>query len=178
MDALRTVEVYIIGELDTPGTYSLNALSTGISALFTSGGPNKSGSLRDIRVFYSGELVKSIDLYEFFIKGTKGNDIRLQQGYTIFIPIIGPVVGIAGQVKRPAIYEMKGEQTIGEIIELAGGVLPTGHRCVPWRWPTGSVYPCATAFFPDSSRWERGCAIRLPRRQLGTSWSRRYYWTG
>ncbi len=127
MDALRTVEVYIIGELDTPGTYSLNALSTVISALFTSGGPNKSGSLRDIKVFYNGELVKSIDLYEFFIKGTKGNDIRLQQGYTIFIPIIGPVIGIAGQVKRPAIYEMRGEQTIGEIIELAGGVLPTGH---------------------------------------------------
>ena len=127
MDALRTVEVYIIGELDTPGTYSLNALSTVISALFTSGGPNKNGSLRDIKVFDNEELVKTIDLYEFFIKGTKGNDIRLQQGYTIFIPIIGPVVGIAGHVKRPAIYEMKGDQTIGEIIELSGGTLPTGH---------------------------------------------------
>jgi polysaccharide export outer membrane protein len=127
MEALRTTEVFLIGELETPGTYSLTSLSTIISALFTSGGPSKNGSLRDIRVFDNGELVKSIDLYEFFIKGTKGNDIRLQQGYTIFIPVIGPVVGIAGQVKRPAIYEMKGEQTIGEVLEFAGGVLPTGH---------------------------------------------------
>jgi polysaccharide export outer membrane protein len=127
MDALRTIEVFIIGELDTPGTYSLNALSTGVSALFASGGPNKSGSLRNIKVLDSEDVVKTIDLYEFFIKGAKANDVRLQQGYTVFIPVIGPIIGIAGQVKRPAIYEMKGEQTIGEIIELAGGVLPTGH---------------------------------------------------
>ncbi len=61
------------------------------------------------------------------LKGRRENDIRLQQGYTILIPVIGPVVGIAGEVKRPAIYEMKGEQTIGEVLEIAGGVLPTGH---------------------------------------------------
>lgn len=127
MGVLRTCEVFIIGESESPGTYSLNALSTVISALFASGGPTKRGSLRNINVFNNGELIKTIDLYEFFIKGTKGNDIRLQQGYTIFIPVLGPVVGIAGLVKRPAIYEMKGTQTIGEIIDLAGGVLPTGH---------------------------------------------------
>ncbi len=72
MEALRTMEVFLIGELENPGTYSLNALSSVISALFASGGPSKSGSLRDIRVFDNGELVKTIDLYEFFIKGTKG----------------------------------------------------------------------------------------------------------
>jgi len=127
MGTLRSVDVFIIGELENPGTYSLSALSSVISALFASGGPTKNGSLRDIKVFDDGELVKTIDLYEFFIKGTKGNDIRLKQGYTIFIPVIGPVVGIAGNVKRPAIYEMKGPQTIGDIIEFAGGVLPTGH---------------------------------------------------
>ena len=127
MGALRSVDVFIIGELESPGTYSLSALSTVISALFASGGPSKNGSLRDIRVYNEGELVKSIDLYEFFIKGTKGDDIRLKQGYTIFIPVIGPVAGIAGNVKRPAVYEMKGIQTIGDIIEFAGGVLPTGH---------------------------------------------------
>jgi polysaccharide export outer membrane protein len=127
MEELRTVEVFLIGELENPGTYSLSPLSSVISALFVSGGPSKNGSMRNIKVFDKGELVKEIDLYEFFIKGTKGNDIRLQQGYSVFIPVIGPVVGIAGQVKRPAIYEMKGEQTIGEVIELAGGVLPTGH---------------------------------------------------
>jgi len=127
MGSLRTIEVFIIGELETAGTYSLTSLSTVISALFASGGPSKTGSMRDIKVYDNEQLIKSIDLYEFFIKGTRGNDILLQQGYTIFIPIIGPVVGIAGHVKRPAIYEIKNEQTIGDIIELAGGVLPTGH---------------------------------------------------
>jgi protein involved in polysaccharide export with SLBB domain len=127
MGSLRTMEVFIIGGLDTAGTYSLTSLSTAISALFASGGPNKTGSMRDIKVYDNEQLIKSIDLYEFFIKGTKGNDILLQQGYTIFVPVIGPVVGIAGHVKRPAIYEIKDEQTIGDIIELAGGVLPTGH---------------------------------------------------
>lgn len=127
MGSLRTIEVFIIGELKTAGTYSLTSLSTVISALFASGGPSKTGSMRDIKVYDNEQLIKSIDLYEFFIKGTRGNDILLQQGYTIFIPIIGPVVGIAGHVKRPAIYEIKNEQTIGDIIELAGGVLPTGH---------------------------------------------------
>lgn len=127
MGALRTVEVFIIGELENPGTYSLNSLSTVISALFASGGPSKKGSLRNIQVFQNGDLVKTLDLYDFFIKGTKFDDIHLRQGYTIFIPMIGPVVGIAGNVKRPAIYEMKGTQTIGDIVEYAGGVLPTGH---------------------------------------------------
>jgi polysaccharide export outer membrane protein len=127
MGTLRTVDVFIIGELGSPGTYSLTSLSTVISALFASGGPSKNGTLRDIRVIDQGELITTIDLYEFFIKGTKANDIRLKQGYTIFIPVIGPVVGIAGHVKRPAIYETKDERTIGDIIELAGGVLPSGH---------------------------------------------------
>lgn len=127
MNALRTVEVFIIGEMKEPGTYSLNALSTVISALFASGGPSKNGTLRNIKVLNNGNLVKTIDLYDFFIKGGKGDDIRLQQGYTIFIPVVGPVVGIAGNVKRPAIYELKGEQTLGDIIDMAGGILPSGH---------------------------------------------------
>ena len=127
MGALRTVEVFIIGEMESPGTYSLNALSSVISALFTSGGPSKNGSLRNIQLLRNGKPVKTIDLYEFFIKGTKEDDIRLQQGDTIFIPLLGPVIGVAGNVKRPAIYEMKGVQTLGEVINLAGGVLPTGY---------------------------------------------------
>ncbi len=127
MGALRTIEVFVIGELEQPGTYSLSSLSTAISAIFASGGPTKNGSLRNIRVMYNGELVQDIDLYDFFIKGTRENDVTLKQGCTIFIPVIGPVVGIAGCVRRPAIYEMKGTQSIGKIIELAGGVLPIGY---------------------------------------------------
>jgi protein involved in polysaccharide export with SLBB domain len=127
MGRIRTIEIFIVGEAKNPGTYSVSSLSTTITALFAAGGPTKNGSLRDIRLFRDGTLIKNLDLYEFFIKGSKGNDIRLQPGDTIFIPVLGPVVGIAGCVKRPAIYEMKGPETIGEMLETAGGVLPLGY---------------------------------------------------
>ncbi len=127
MYALRSVEVFLIGEMNEPGTYSLNALSTVISALFASGGPSKNGTLRNIKVLDDGKTVKTIDLYDFFIKGAKKDDIRLQQGFTIFIPVVGPTVGISGNVKRPAIYELKGEQTLEDVISMAGGILPSGH---------------------------------------------------
>ncbi len=107
MGSLRTIEVFIIGGLDTAGTYSLTSLSTAISALFASGGPNKTGSMRDIKVYDNEQLIKSIDLYEFFIKGTKGNDIRLQQGYTIFIPVflrIFFLIIIKTSEDKPLIY--------------------------------------------------------------------------
>jgi polysaccharide export outer membrane protein len=127
MDRIRTIQIFIVGEAKNPGTYSVSSLSTIITALFAAGGPTKNGSLRDIRLFRDGALIKSLDLYEFFIKGSKGNDVRLQPGDTIFIPVLGPVVGIAGCVKRPAIYEMKGPETIGEMLDTAGGVLPLGY---------------------------------------------------
>ncbi len=127
MDALKTVDVYMVGELTKPGTYSLNSLSTVVSALYASGGPSKNGSLRNINILSNGKLIKTIDLYNFFINGSKGDDITLKQGYTIFVPVIGPTAAIAGYVKRPAIYELKGSQTLNEVIEMAGGVMPTGH---------------------------------------------------
>ena len=127
MDALKYIDVYMVGELNKPGTYSLSSLSTVISALFASGGPSKSGSLRNINVRNNGKLIKTIDLYNFFINGSKGDDITLKQGDTVFVPIIGPTAAITGHVKRPAIYELKGSQTLDDIIEMAGGVMPTGH---------------------------------------------------
>ncbi len=127
MGSLRTIDVFIVGEAKHPATYSVSSLSTVISALYASGGPSKNGSLRGIKVFRNSEVVTILDLYDFFIQGMKHNDIRLQTGDTIFVPVLGPTVGVAGAVRRPAIYEMKGEQTIGEVIGLAGGMLATGE---------------------------------------------------
>jgi len=127
MGRLRTIQVFIVGEARNPGTYSVSSLSTIITALFAAGGPSKNGSLRDIRLLRNGDVVKHLDLYDFFIRGSKGDDVRLQSGDTLFIPVLGPVVGIAGLVKRPAIYEMKDAQTLGEMIDMAGGVLPIGY---------------------------------------------------
>ena len=127
MGGLRTIDIFIVGEAKHPATYSVSSLSTVVSALYASGGPSKNGSLRGITVFRNEKVVATPDLYDFFIQGMKNDDIRLQTGDTIFIPVLGPVVGVAGAVRRPAIYEMKGEQTIGEVIGLAGGILPTGE---------------------------------------------------
>ncbi len=127
MGRLRTIDVFIVGEARHPGTYSVSSLSTVITALYSAGGPSKNGSLRRVKLFRAGKLFATLDLYEFFIKGVKANDIRLQTGDTIFIPVIGPVVGVAGSVRRPAIYELKGGESAGAAIGLAGGVLPFGH---------------------------------------------------
>jgi len=127
MGRLRSINIFIVGEAKSPGTYAISSLSTVITAMYAAGGPSKNGSLRNIKVFRRGDLLTTLDLYEFFIEGLKTSDLRLQNGDTIFIPVVGPVVGVAGNVRRPAIYEMKGAQTIGEVIQMAGGVLPTGR---------------------------------------------------
>ncbi len=127
MDALKSIDIFMVGELNSPGTYSLSSLSTVVSALYASGGPDKNGTLRNISVLNNGELIKKIDLYDFFIRGAKGDDITLKQGYTVFVPVIGPTVAVAGHVKRPAIYEIKEGQTLDQVIEYAGGLLPTSH---------------------------------------------------
>ena len=127
MDSIRTIEIFLVGEATKPGTYSVSSLSSIVTALYTTGGPTKNGSLRNIRLIRNGKTITTLDLYDFFIKGIKDNDMRLEPGDTIFIPVIEPVAGISGYVKRPAIYEMKGSQTIGDIIDLAGGVLSVSY---------------------------------------------------
>jgi len=122
MGRLRTIKVFVVGEARTPGSYTVSALSTVINALFAAGGPSKNGSLRDIRLSRSNQQPLRIDLYKFLLGGDKNDDIRLQDGDTIFIPIIGPVVGVAGNVKRPARYEMAKPSTLREVLDFAGGV--------------------------------------------------------
>jgi len=127
MGKLKVIKVYVVGEVQKPGDYNVSSLSTVINALSAAGGPLKSGSLRNIAIRRSGKIVDTIDLYDFFLKGDKSRDIRLQSGDTVFVPIIGPTVGVTGSVKRPAIYELKGENTLKDVLELSGGLLPTGY---------------------------------------------------
>jgi len=126
MGRLRTIQVFVVGEARKPGTYAVHSLSTVITALFATGGPNKNGSMRGVQLIRNGQRLKTIDLYDFFLSGDKSQDERLQPGDTLFIPVIGPVVGVAGNVRRPAIYEIRSRETIGDMLILAGGVLPVG----------------------------------------------------
>ena len=127
MGKLHLIKVYLVGEVRTPGDYTITSLSTLLNALSAAGGPTKNGSLRNIQIKRGGRLVETVDLYEFFLKGDKSRDIRLQPGDTIFVPVIGPVVGIAGNVRRPAIYELKDEKTLRDVIGLAEGINPSGY---------------------------------------------------
>jgi len=127
MGKLRLIKVYVVGEVQAPGDYSISSLSTLINALAAAGGPTKNGSLRAIAIRRDSRVIETVDLYEFFLKGDKSRDIRLQPGDIVFVPNIGPVAGIAGNVRRPAIYELKGEKTLKELLALAGGIIPTGY---------------------------------------------------
>ena len=123
MGALRSIQIFVLGDARRPGSYTVSGLSNITNALFVSGGISEIGSLRKVQLKRSGKLVQTLDLYDLLINGNTQNDVRLQSGDVIFIPPIGPTVGIGGYVKRPAIYELIRETTAGEAIELAGGLL-------------------------------------------------------
>jgi protein involved in polysaccharide export with SLBB domain len=126
MNRLRTIQVFVVGEALVPGTYTLSSLSTVVNALMAAGGPSKNGSLREIRLMRTGQEPVRIDLYDFLLGGNKASDVRLYDGDTLFIPLLGPVVGVAGNVKRPAIYELTGPTTLKDALALAGGVTVAG----------------------------------------------------
>ena len=119
---LRTIGVFVVGKAKSPGRYTLSSLSTLATALFASGGPGKNGSMRDIQVRRNGEVITTFDMYDFLLRGDKTSDVRLMPEDVIFIPPVGHLVGIAGNVKIPAIYELKDEDSLAELIELAGGL--------------------------------------------------------
>ncbi len=127
MGGLRTIRLYVVGEVRQPGSFTISSLSTMINALFSAGGPVRVGSLRKIELKRNHHTVGSFDLYDFLLRGDKTSDFRLESGDTIFIPPIGPVVAIAGEVKRPAIYELNGATHISDLIEMAGGLTPQSY---------------------------------------------------
>ena len=125
MGALRSINVFVLGEAVQPGSYTVSSLSTMTNALFASGGVTRVGSLRKVRLMRTGELVTELDLYDLLLRGDTSGDVRLLPGDVIFIPTIGKTVGIAGEVRRPAIYELNDETSPAEILSLSGGLNPT-----------------------------------------------------
>lgn len=121
MGQLRSIQVFVVGEARMPGSYSISALSTLLNALFASGGPLPQGSLRNIQVKRDGRTIAHFDLYELLLHGNKSSDVQLSQGDVIFIPPVGAQVAVAGSVNNPAIYELKSETTIKQVLQLAGG---------------------------------------------------------
>ena len=119
----RAVQIYVVGQAVRPGTYTLSAMSTLLNALFTSGGPNASGTMRNIQLKRGGQTVTTFDLYDVLTKGDKSKDLSLEDGDVIYIPEVGPLVALTGNVKQSAIFELKGGQSnLAELIGWAGGV--------------------------------------------------------
>jgi len=119
---LRTIEVFVVGYAEFPGRYTVSSLSTLVNALFVSGGPSPSGSLRDIELKRGSKVVTHFDLYDLLLHGDKSKDATLQSGDVIYIPPVGPLVAVSGSVNVPAIYELKGETTLATMLADAGGL--------------------------------------------------------
>ena len=124
MGPLRNIRVFVLGDVKRPGSYVVSGLSTISSALYRSGGISEVGSLRNIELKRQGQRVATLDLYDLLLEGDTSNDRRLQPGDVIFVPPIGPTVGVGGAVRRPAIYEAKDGATVGDVVRLAGGLSP------------------------------------------------------
>jgi protein involved in polysaccharide export with SLBB domain len=120
---LRTVRVYVVGDVQRPGAYDISSLSTPLNALYAAGGPTSFGSLRFARHYRGKELLREVDLYDFLLRGVRPDIERIEDGDTILVSPMGRQVAVAGMVKRPAIYELKGETKLSEVLDDAGGVL-------------------------------------------------------
>jgi protein involved in polysaccharide export with SLBB domain len=122
VSGLRSVRVYVVGDVQRPGGYDISSLATPLSALYAAGGPTAVGSLRALHHYRGKQLVEDIDLYDFLLHGVRSATAHFESGDTLLVPPAGPQVAISGSVKRPAIYELKsGETMLSTVIDDAGG---------------------------------------------------------
>jgi protein involved in polysaccharide export with SLBB domain len=124
MGELRSVTIFVVGEVARPGQYTVSALSNVTNALFTAGGITKRGSLRNIELRRGGRRVAKLDFYKFLLSGNNFSSIRLKAGDVIFVPVVKNMAAVAGSVRRSALYEFKKKTSLKDIIKLAGGFTP------------------------------------------------------
>jgi protein involved in polysaccharide export with SLBB domain len=122
MGALRSVTIYVTGDVRRPGAYTVSSFATLVNALLVSGGPSNSGTLRNIELKRGGRTITTLDMYDLLLKGDKAKDVRLQAEDVVFVPPVGPLVGLAGEVRRPGVYELKGRAKVSDLLSLAGGM--------------------------------------------------------
>lgn len=125
---IRSIQVNVMGEVVVPGTYTLSSLASLFHALYSAGGVNEIGTLRTIKVNRGGKEVADVDIYDYLLKGRNDLDIRLQDGDVIVVSPYQNLVGFRGKVKRPMRYEMKGEETVGDLLNFAGGFTGDAYK--------------------------------------------------
>ncbi len=119
---LRSIQVFVVGQATKPGNYTLSSLSTLVNAIFATGGPSVKGSMRHIQLKRGGKVISDFDMYDLLLKGDKSKDVQLLSGDVIYVPPIGAMAAISGSVNTPAIFELKGDDSLAELINLAGGL--------------------------------------------------------
>ena len=136
LSKVRTIMIYVAGEVEKPGAMMVSGLTTAFSALYQAGGPTDKGSMRNIRVIGQNGNTKNIDLYRYFMSGDRNQDIPVKNGDTIFVPPTEKKITVAGMVARPAIYELIGETGLVDVMKMAGNILPEGYsgRISVTRW--------------------------------------------
>lgn len=122
---LRTIRVFVVGDVERPGPYEVSSLSTPLNALFQAAGPTERGSFRILKHLRGKQMVQEVDVYDLLLRGIRSDLKRLENGDTVLIPTLGSTVKVEGLVRRPAIYELRNEKTLAEVLDLAGGILPT-----------------------------------------------------
>ena len=125
---IRTIQVNVLGQVNTPGTYRLSPFTTVFNAIYRAGGINSNGSLRDVQVVRGGEVIADIDIYDFLFTGRKESDISLQEGDVVMVPAYTELVTVEGEVKLPMKYELKEGETLDKLIEYAGGFASAAYR--------------------------------------------------
>jgi len=122
MGKLKTIQVLVLGEVQKPGGYVLSSMSTVLHALYLAGGPNSGGTLRNVQIMRKGETLAGIDLYSYILQGDRSADVPLLDGDIVFVKPVARRAAIVGRVVRPAIYELRDEDHLGDLVKLAGGL--------------------------------------------------------
>ncbi len=127
MGALKSIPIFVLGDVRRPGAYTIGSFATITDALLIAGGPTDIGTMRNIQLRRKDKVITTFDLYELLLRGDKSKDRMLQAGDIVFVPVTGQIVGVAGNVKRPAIYELNDKKDLQNLFELAGGIIPTAY---------------------------------------------------
>ncbi|MBM3908609.1 MAG: SLBB domain-containing protein [Gemmatimonadetes bacterium] len=121
---LRSVQVFVTGDVVAPGAYRISSAGTAFTALYAAGGPSDRGTLRRIELRRGGKVVNQLDVYDYLLRGDASRDLRLRSGDVVFVGVHGPHVRIDGEVIRPATYELRDTEKLSDLIAAAGGLLP------------------------------------------------------
>jgi protein involved in polysaccharide export with SLBB domain len=124
---LRSIQVFVVGQARRPGAYTVSSLSTLVNAVFAAGGPSTRGSMRAIQLKRGNAVVTEFDLYDLLLRGDKSKDAALLPGDVLYFPPAGPLAAVSGNVKNPAIYELKGPASVVALLDYAGGLTTTAQ---------------------------------------------------